>query len=161
MILKISAKCINRKVDKVFMTTWQRDKKLSLSHLHVQQCIRHNIFWILHNSPTQVKSGRVFLMPVNASLQVFVVIENAGCLIGVYFNLNWVTQWAVLVQTVERNFPWCFCFNCLSLDLGRILSSVNNADWEQVSPVTTLELWSPTIERKKKWTQIGLLTNKR
>ena len=142
------------------MTTWQRDKNCLCPISMLNNAL--DIIFFNSTQFTQVISGpgRVFLMLVNASLQVFVVIEKAGCLIGVYFNLNWVTQWAVLVQTVERNFPWCFCFNCLSLDLGRILSSVNNADWEQVSPVSTLELWSPTIERKKKWTQISLLTNK-
>ena len=114
------------------MTTWQRNKNC-LCHISMFNNAL-DVYFLDSTQFAQVK----LLMLLSAFLQVFVVIEETDCLIGVYFNLNWVTQWAVLVHTVERNFPWCFCFNCLSLDLGRILSSVNNASWDQVSPVTTL-----------------------
>ena len=54
-----------------------------------------DIYFLDSTQFAQVKSGRVFLMLVGAFLQVFVVIEKTDCLIEVYFNLNWVTQWAV------------------------------------------------------------------
>ena len=81
---------------------------------------------------------------------VCLVIYDGSLIEGRYLNPNWVTQWVVLVQTLERNFPWCFCFNCLSpersLDLGRILSL-----WTMLAVNKCLlssTLWSPHIERR-------------